>query len=137
MITIINFNHVIKYKILLNVMVIAARFNRSINLYYLFIFIKKPGACLLILMTIKKWFLWTTWLNITSSGKKHHSTYFSSSITILCFSTSFSGLMSSLTFAEPPYKSTIFTKLLLTICIKYQIKNNDVPSDFNNVPWLY
>ena len=57
MITIINFNHVIKYKILLDVMVIAARFNRSINLYYLFIFIKKPGACLLILMTIKKWFL--------------------------------------------------------------------------------
>ena len=58
---------------------------------------------------------------------KHHSTYFSSSITIFCFSTSFSGLMSSFTFAEPPYKSTIIAKLLLTICIKYQIKNNGVP----------
>ena len=134
MITIIKFNHVIKYKILLDVMVIAARFNKSINVYYLFIFIKKPGACLLILMTIKKMVPLNNMVKHYIFWKKHHSTYFSSSITILCFSTSFSGLMSSLTFAEPPYKSTIFTKLLLTICIKYQIKNNDVPSDFNNVP---
>ena len=99
-------------------------------------------------MTIKKWFLWTTRLNIYVFGLSYIAEQY---LTLVCKQTSYHLLQflnhNSLFFYKL-FRAHVLINICRTSLQKYNFRriidnlhrnqiNNNVPSDFNNAPWLY